>query len=222
MAKAGAALVVSSGLAASMALPASAAPLTGSVAAQRTSVAPTAARPAAEPATRPGARAPDRVSRSTDRARLSAIAQDGGAAETGPADQGGALGTVIDGSARTYVAAGMPGSVAFGAAVLVIAARYEGTPYRYGGRTPAGFDCSGFTSYVMRQVGIHLPHSSGAQRAVAARISRGEAHAGDLVFMPGHVGIYAGGGMMWDSPRSGTSVTRRAVYSSRATYGRVG
>ena len=45
---------------------------------------------------------------------------------------------------------------------------------------------------------------------------------GDLVFMPGHVGIYAGGGMMWDAPRSGNSVSKRPVYSSSATYGRVG
>jgi cell wall-associated NlpC family hydrolase len=40
--------------------------------------------------------------------------------------------------------------------------------------------------------------------------------------MPGHVGIYAGGGMMWDSPRTGEVVSKRAVYSSSATYGRVG
>ena len=120
------------------------------------------------------------------------------------------------------ITAGAPGSADFGAAVMAIAARYAGTPYRYGGTTPAGFDCSGYTSYVMRQLGISLPRTSGAQRAATARISRSEAVPGDLVFMPGHMGIYAGDGMMWDSPRTGKAVSRRAIYSSSATYGRVG
>jgi len=105
---------------------------------------------------------------------------------------------------------------------MAIASRYAGTAYRYGGTTPTGFDCSGFTSYVLRQVGVDLPRTSGSQRAATARISRSEAVPGDLVFMPGHVGIYAGDGMMWDSPRTGEVVSRRSIYSSSATYGRVG
>jgi cell wall-associated NlpC family hydrolase len=124
--------------------------------------------------------------------------------------------------APVSIKAGAPGSAEFGAAVMSIAARYAGTPYRYGGTTPAGFDCSGYTQYVFRQVGIELPRTSSAQRAATTRISRSEAVPGDLVFMPGHVGIYAGNGMMWDSPRTGESVQKRAVYSSSATYGRVG
>ena len=120
------------------------------------------------------------------------------------------------------VASGAPGSADFGAAVMAIASRYAGTAYRYGGTTPTGFDCSGFTSYVLRQVGVDLPRTSGSQRAATARISRSEAVPGDLVFMPGHVGIYAGDGMMWDSPRTGEVVSRRSIYSSSATYGRVG
>ena len=125
-------------------------------------------------------------------------------------------------SAPPSIKAGAPGSGEFGASVLAIAARYAGIDYRYGGTTPAGFDCSGYTSYVLAQVGVDLPRTSGAQRAGTARISRSEAVAGDLVFMPGHVGIYAGNGMMWDSPRSGKDVSMRPVYSSSATFGRIG
>ena len=124
--------------------------------------------------------------------------------------------------APVSIRAGAPGSPQFGAAVLAIAARYAGIAYRYGGTTPAGFDCSGFTRYVFAQVGIDLPRTSDGQRAATTRISRSAAVAGDLVFMPGHVGIYAGNGMMWDSPRSGEVIALRPVYSSSATYGRVG
>ncbi len=124
--------------------------------------------------------------------------------------------------APVKVEAGSPGSAQFGASVLTIAARYEGIAYVFGGTTPDGFDCSGYVQYVFNQVGISLPRTSDAQRAATTRISRSEAVAGDLVFMPGHVGIYAGDGMMWDSPRTGQSISKRAVYSSSATYGRVG
>ncbi|HKG49413.1 MAG TPA: C40 family peptidase [Actinomycetales bacterium] len=120
------------------------------------------------------------------------------------------------------VRAGAPGSASFGDAVMSIAAGYAGIMYRYGGTTPAGFDCSGYTSYVLRQVGVSLPRTSSAQRAASRRVSRSEAVPGDLVFMPGHVGIYAGNGQMWDAPRSGKAISKRAIWSSSATFGRVG
>ncbi|GAA2737389.1 hypothetical protein GCM10009867_24340 [Pedococcus aerophilus] len=105
--------------------------------------------------------------------------------------------------------------------VLGIAAQYAGIMYVYGGTTPAGFDCSGFTSYVFRQVGINLPRTAEQQRQAVTPVSNPQ--PGDLVFMGSpayHVGIYAGNGKMWDSPRTGKAVALRDIWSSSATFGR--
>ena len=106
--------------------------------------------------------------------------------------------------------------------VLSVAASLAGTPYTYGGTSPStGFDCSGFTQYVFKQVGISLPRTAEEQRQAATPVSTPQ--PGDLVFFgnpASHVGIYAGGGMMWDSPHSGEVVQKRAIYSSNVTYGR--
>ncbi|CCH77683.1 Protein p60 (fragment) [Nostocoides japonicum T1-X7] len=105
--------------------------------------------------------------------------------------------------------------------VLGIAASLSGIYYVYGGSTPAGFDCSGFTSYVFRQVGISLPRTAAGQQAAATRVSSPQ--PGDLVFFgyPAyHVGIYAGNGMMYDSPTTGKTTGLHKIWSSNVTYGR--
>ena len=106
--------------------------------------------------------------------------------------------------------------------VLGIAAQYEGMMYPYGGTSPStGFDCSGFTQYVFGQVGISLPRTAEEQRQATTPVSNPQ--PGDLVFFGSpayHVGIYAGNGKMWDSPRSGKAVALRSIWSSNVTYGR--
>ena len=91
--------------------------------------------------------------------------------------------------------------------VIAIAKQYTGVPYVYGGTTTSGWDCSGYTSFVYSKVGVNLPRNSSGQAAAGQRVSASEARPGDLVYRPGHVGIYAGNGMMYDagSASSGTS-----------------
>lgn len=110
--------------------------------------------------------------------------------------------------------------------IIAIAQSYLGVPYVYGGSTPSGFDCSGFTSYVFAQAGKSLPRTSSAQAAATIRISASQAVPGDLVFFTGsggvyHVGIYAGGGSIIHSPRPGTSVRYEQIWTSSVFYGRV-
>ena len=76
------------------------------------------------------------------------------------------------------------------------ALEYVGSPYRWGGSTPAGFDCSGFVRYVYAKSGIALPRTASAQYRVGAPVRRGSLQPGDLVFFDRrrHNGIYIGQG----------------------------
>ncbi|MGB3686362.1 MAG: C40 family peptidase [Ornithinimicrobium sp.] len=107
--------------------------------------------------------------------------------------------------------------------VLGVAASYTGIMYSYGGTTPAGFDCSGYTSYVYAQVGVSLPRTAEGQRQATTATSNPQ--PGDLVFFGSpayHVGIYAGNGMMYDSGRAGIPTQLRSVFDGVSGYGRVG
>ena len=102
----------------------------------------------------------------------------------------------------------------------------KGVPYRYGGSTPRGFDCSGFTSYVYRKAGVSLPRRASIQRAKARRISRSSARKGDLVFFHDsrgrvyHVGLYAGRNRTLHSGRPGTRVSTVRIWTSNVSFGR--
>ncbi|VTR77189.1 C40 family peptidase [Cellulomonas hominis] len=109
-----------------------------------------------------------------------------------------------------------------GSAIVEIASSLVGIPYVWGGTNPAGFDCSGFTSYVYAQVGITLPRTSGDQRYAGVEVPRDQAQPGDLIWSPGHISIYAGGNLQVDAPVPGKSIQIREIWQSSPKFIRVG
>lgn len=108
------------------------------------------------------------------------------------------------------------------AAVFAVAKKYVGVPYRYGGASPAGFDCSGYIQFVYAQFGVSLPHSATGQGALGKPISINDAQPGDIVMMPGHNGFYAGNGMILDAPRAGGVVSIRPIWTTNYYIVRLG
>lgn len=100
-----------------------------------------------------------------------------------------------------------------GKKVVSIAAGFIGTPYRFGGDGPKGFDCSGLVSYSFEQMGLKLPRTAADQRRAARRVKRDQLEPGDLVFFRtsrghvDHVGIYAGDGRFIHAPSTGRVVS---------------
>lgn len=92
------------------------------------------------------------------------------------------------------------------ASLLNFATQFLGkVPYRSGGNTPAGWDCSGFVQYVFASVGISLPRTSGAQATVGTPIpSLAQAQPGDIIANAQHASIYVGNGMVINSQLAGT------------------
>lgn len=96
--------------------------------------------------------------------------------------------------------------------VVVDALGQIGRPYRYGGSTPDGFDCSGLVHYVYGQSGMKLPRSSREQSRIGEDIDLDDAQPGDLLFYSfgggrvDHVAIYLGDGQAVHAPASGRQV----------------
>ena len=87
-----------------------------------------------------------------------------------------------------------------------------GKPYKYGGSSPKGFDCSGLVQYSYRQAGVALPHNTDQQRSGSRAVKVADLRRGDLLFFNqqgkkyGHVAIYTGNGAFVHAPSSGKSV----------------
>ncbi|VBB08244.1 Hypothetical protein LUCI_3513 [Lucifera butyrica] len=110
-------------------------------------------------------------------------------------------------------ASGSSSATANGQAIVNTAKKYMGVPYVWGGDQPTGWDCSGFTQYVMRQNGITLPRTAAEQYAVGTPVDKNDLLPGDLVFFttykPGasHVGFYIGGGKFIHASSAAGKVT---------------
>jgi cell wall-associated NlpC family hydrolase len=99
-----------------------------------------------------------------------------------------------------------------GLEILRAAEAQIGVPYRFGGATEAGFDCSGLVFFVHQRLGRPVARTARAQFDTLRAVDRAELAPGDLVFFRlgaaavDHVGIYAGGGRFVHAPRTGGSV----------------
>ncbi|MCL2164342.1 MAG: SH3 domain-containing protein [Oscillospiraceae bacterium] len=134
-------------------------------------------------------------------------------ADTTTTKSGGSSGASKTKTARTTetnVKAGS-GSSAVGSDLISFARQFMGIRYKWGGTTPSGFDCSGFTSYVMRQFGVSIPRTSRDQSRSGSEVSKSNLRTGDLVFFGrsssnrtvSHVGIYIGDGNFIHSSSGG-------------------
>jgi cell wall-associated NlpC family hydrolase len=99
-----------------------------------------------------------------------------------------------------------------GERLLGLAEQFVGAPYRYGGSTPEGFDCSGLVVRTHELAGIAVPRTAFEQHAAAQAVPESALQPGDLVFFASrrgrvdHVGIYAGDGRFVHAPRTGRPV----------------
>ncbi|MCE5284249.1 MAG: C40 family peptidase [Pelosinus sp.] len=118
------------------------------------------------------------------------------------------LGKILGGSSSVQSSSGQK--------IVDTAQKYMGVPYVWGAETPSGWDCSGFTRYVMNENGISLPRTAAEQFAVGTPVDRNNLQPGDLVFFttykPGasHVGFYMGGGKFIHA----SSVAKQVTISS--------
>lgn len=111
-------------------------------------------------------------------------------------------------------------SSATGSEIVSYAKKYLGSKYVYGGSTPKGFDCSGFTSYVYKHFGYSLSRTSSGQASNGRAVSKSNLQAGDIVCFArssgskkiGHVGIYIGGGKFIHAANS-----RKGVITSKVS-----
>lgn len=102
-----------------------------------------------------------------------------------------------------------------GANLLAIGKSWLGVPYRFGGDSRSGIDCSALMQEIAHAAGKNIPRTSQEQYAALIPITQSQLLPGDLVFSagsdgttshPGHVGMYAGGGQVLNAPHTGTVV----------------
>ena len=94
----------------------------------------------------------------------------------------------------------------------MVAAQQVGAPYRYGGNSRIGFDCSGLVQYAYAQAGLRMPRTTAALWRELPPVTAPELEVGDVLFFDisgkvSHVGLYLGGGRFVHAPSGGKEVT---------------
>ncbi len=115
--------------------------------------------------------------------------------------------------------------------IVNTAKKYLGSRYVYGGTSPSGFDCTGFTQYVYKQMGISIPRTTTSQAYIGKSLSKSQLQAGDLIIFnntyragPSHAGIYIGNGQFIHAANPSKGVRTDSInsnyYSSKFASGR--
>jgi cell wall-associated NlpC family hydrolase len=136
---------------------------------------------------------------------VSLVAQDQAQrdAQAAPKSTGGTGGT---GGGSDFNPGSIPAASGRGGVAVGYAQAQLGKPYCYAGTGPGCFDCSGLTMMAWGAAGVGLPHNSESQIGSFPNVPMSALAAGDVVWTPGHVGIYAGGGAVIHAPHTGDVV----------------
>jgi cell wall-associated NlpC family hydrolase len=109
-----------------------------------------------------------------------------------------------------------------GGKIVNLASTFTATPYKWGGTTAKGFDCSGLVQYVYGKMGIKMPRVSQQQATMGTKTSINNLQPGDLVAWGSspstatHIAIYAGNGKIWEAAHAGTNVRTRSISASES------
>ena len=149
-------------------------------------------------------------------AQRAAAAREAAVRSTPPSAPSSPASPAAPSSPSSAPSAGPAGST--GQKAVSLAMGYLGVPYVWGGASPSGFDCSGLMSYVYGQLGINVPHYTGAIWAAFPKVSQGDLQPGDMVFFYSdlhHMGMYIGNGQFIHAPHTG-DVVKITPLSERA------
>jgi cell wall-associated NlpC family hydrolase len=103
-------------------------------------------------------------------------------------------------------------------AVVAFAESQLGHPYCWGGTGPRCFDCSGLTQRAWGQVGVKLPRTADAIAATLPEVAAGDVQPGDILWWPGHVGIYAGQGWSVEALNARSGVIMRRAFTAKRAF----